>query len=106
MLKLVALFAFVGVPIGVLAEETVPALPPWATWGVLGMVIAGILTRQLVPGWSYRDQQEEIKALKADNSRLVNLALDTQRATLPAIEASTSAVTEALNEIRAIRRGQ
>lgn len=105
MLKL-ALLGLAGVPIGLLAEETVPALPPWATWGVLGLVIAGFVTRQLVPGWLWSDQREEIKDLKAENTRLVNLALETQKATLPAIEASTAAVTEALSEIRTFRRAQ
>lgn len=104
MLKFGLLALVFGVPMGVLAEETVPALPPWATWGVLGLVIAGFVTRQLVPGWLWSDQREEIKELKAENTRLVNLALETQKATLPAIQASTAAVTEALGEIRASRK--
>jgi hypothetical protein len=102
MLKLAVLGVF-GIPIGVIAQETAPALPPWASWGVLGLVIAGIITRQLVPGWSYNDLKVENKELKADNTRLVNLVLDTQKSTIPAIEASTSAVADAIAEIRALR---
>lgn len=108
MLKLalfLPIFGF-GIPFGVLAQEAAPALPPWASWGVLGAVILAIATRQLGPGWVINDQKEEIKNLKAENTRLVNLALDTQKATLPVIEASTTAVTEALSEIRSLRRGQ
>jgi hypothetical protein len=105
LLKL-AFLAMFGIPIGVIAQEAAPALPPWASWGVLGLVILGFVTKQLVPGWLYGDLKTENKELKADNTRLVALALETQKATLPAIEASTTAVTEALSEIRNFRRGQ
>jgi hypothetical protein len=103
MLKLL-LLPVLGVPVGVVAQEVSPVLPPWASWGVLGLVIAGFATKQLVPGWLYTDLKTENKELKADNNRLVDLALETQKATLPAIEASTTAVVEALAEIRSIRR--
>lgn len=78
--------------------------PTWATWGVLGLVVAGFVTKQLVPGWMYQDLQRENEALRAENIRLVQLTLDTQRATLPAIEASTTAVSEAMAEMRAMRQ--
>lgn len=103
MLKFLGL-TLSGFPLGVIAQEVAPTLPPWASWGVLGLVIAGFVTKQLVPGWLYADLKTENKELKADNSRLVALALETQKATLPAIEASTTAVTEALAEIRSSRR--
>jgi hypothetical protein len=103
MIKL-ALLAALGVPMGVFAQEASGAdLPNWVQWGVLGLVILGFVTKQLVPGWLYGDIKVENKELKAENNRLVNLALDTQKATLPAIEASTSAVSEALAEIRSYR---
>lgn len=85
---------------GIIGQEAAPALPPWATWGVLGLVIAGFVTKQLVPGWMYSDLKTEIKEVRADNTRLVELNFDTQKATLPAIEASTSVVSEAIAEIR------
>jgi hypothetical protein len=104
MLKL-ALLAAAGFPIGLIAQEaTQVELPPWASWGVLGLVILGFVTKQLVPGWLYADIKVENKEVKAENIRLVQLALDTQKATLPAIEASTAAVSEALAEIRTHRR--
>lgn len=100
MLKLAILTA-VGVPVMVIAQEAADAqLPAWAQWGVLGLIILGFVTKQLVPGWLYADIKAENKELKAENTRLVALALDIQKATLPAIEASTSAVSEALSEIR------
>lgn len=108
MLKIAFLLLYVGVPVGVIAQEATDAveLPNWASWGVLGLVILGFVTKQLVPGWLYGDIKAENKELKAENNRLVNLALDTQKATLPAIEASTLAVGEALAEIRSHRRTQ
>lgn len=103
MLKILGLTT-IGAPVLVLAQEAAGSdLPPWVQWGVLGLVIAGFVTRQLVPGWLYSDLKTENKDLRTENARLVQLALDTQKATLPAIEASTSAVSEALSEIRAHR---
>lgn len=81
-------------------------LPSWASWGVLGLVILGFVTKQLVPGWMYQDAKQENKELRAENVRLVQLTLDTQKTTLPAIESSTSAVSEALAEIRLLRQGR
>lgn len=89
-----------GVPVGLAVQEAAPTLPPWASWGVLGLVIAGFVTKQLVPGWLYADLKNENKELRVENARLVQLTLDTQKATLPAIESSTSAISEALAEIR------
>lgn len=88
---------------GLIAQEVTTDLPPWVQWGVLGSVIIAIIAKQLVPGWLYNDLKAENKELRTENARLVQLALDTQKATLPAIQASTSAVTEALAEIRSHR---
>lgn len=84
------------------AEET-PVLPAWAQWGILGLVILAMITKQLVPGWLYQDKVAEAKLLKDENARLVQLALDTQQATLPAMQASTAAVDKAMEEIRELR---
>lgn len=89
-------------PLVVIADDP-PVLPPWAQWGILGAVILGMITKQLVPGWLYQDKLTELKLLKDENARLVQLALDTQKATLPAMQASTSAVDKAMEEIRALR---
>jgi hypothetical protein len=105
VLKLVVLALGGAVPAGVLAQTSeAPSLPPWATWGVLGLVITGFVTKQLVPGWLYADIKTENKEQKVEINRLVDLALETQKATLPAIQASTSAVGEALAEIRTYRK--
>lgn len=104
MISTIAVIAITGV----VAQTASSEFPSWATWGVLGLVVAGFVTKQLVPGWMYADLKSENKDLRLENARLVQLTLDTQAATLPAIEASTSAVSDALTELRSLRqqRGQ
>lgn len=80
--------------------QSAAELPNWATWGILGIVILGFITKQIVPGWFYSDAKQQIEDLRQENARLVELVLKTQSDTLPAITASTAAVAEALHEIR------
>jgi hypothetical protein len=79
-------------------------LPPWLQWGVLGLVITGFVTKLLVPGWMYGDVRSENQDLKAENKRLVQLVLDTQHETIPALGAAAKATEEAMAEIRLLRR--
>lgn len=89
---------FIGVAI--FGDETTPMLPAWTNYGVLGLLVVGLLTKQLVMGWLYQDVKTERDELKTENKRLVQLVLDTQQATIPALQASTVAVGEALTEIK------
>lgn len=79
-------------------------LPVWAQWGVLGLVIAGFVTRQLVPGWLYADVKSENAELRKENKDLVDLVLETQRSAIPALQEATKAVNEAMTEIRILRQ--
>jgi hypothetical protein len=89
----------------VFSDDTTQApIPAWAQYGILGLIIIGFLTKQLVMGWLYQDIKAERDLLKTENNRLVQLVLDTQQATLPALQASTVAVGAALDEIKR-RRG-
>lgn len=92
----VAFFAFAY------ASQT-DLLPPWAQYGILGFIIIGFLTRQIVPGWHYRDREEEVKLLRAENSRLIDLILETQAKTLPALQEGTKALQEAHDELNSTR---
>lgn len=79
-------------------------IPLWAQYGVLGLIILGFIMKQLVPGWLYSDVKAEAKELRTENQRLVQLVLDTQTKTIPALEAATKAVDEAMAELQARRR--
>lgn len=82
----------------VLAAEEV--LPSWAQAGILGLVILGFVTKQLVPGYLYQDARAELKEVRAEHARLVQALLDTQSTVIPALDASTNAVSEALVVMR------
>lgn len=103
-------FVVVGVivPVGkFVADQTGGGeLPVWVQWGVLGVVIAGFVTRQLVPGWLYGDIKAENKELKDENRRLVTLVLDTQHETIPALGAAAKVTEDAMSEIRLLRGRQ
>lgn len=79
-------------------------LPSWLEWGVLGIVVVAIvLTKQLVPGWIYAELKEENKELKIENKELVDRLLSLSETALPAIKESNTVVAEAMREIRSIR---
>lgn len=84
----------------VFGDDTTQTIPAWAQYGILGLIIVGFLTKQLVMGWLYQDVKAERDLLKTENKGLVQLVLDTQQATIPALQASTVAVNEALTEIK------
>lgn len=99
MIKIVA--AAVASGWGVIAVEEV--LPSWAQAGILGLIILAFVTKQLVPGYLYQDAKAELKEQRMENARLVQVMLDNQSATLPALQASTQAVNEAMMEIKSLR---
>jgi len=79
-------------------------LPSWVEWGVLGLVIVAIvMTKQLVPGWIYAELKEENAELKEENKELVTKLLELSETALPAIKESNTVVAEAMREIRALR---
>lgn len=80
-------------------------IPNWVEYGVLGLIILGLVSKQLIPGWLYNDVKSENRELKAENRKLVELVLETQSKTLPALQEGTSAVRQALEELRFLRRG-
>lgn len=79
-------------------------LPPWAQVLIVLAGFIALVTKQIVPGWFYKELKQENQELKADNKHLVELMLETQKATLPALEAGTAAVKDAMDEIRYLRR--
>jgi hypothetical protein len=92
-------------PLGILAAEGDSGLPPWVNYGVLGLLIVAIILKQFVPGWLYVDVKKENEELRAENRRLVDLNLQTQASTGPALVAATSAIQDILTEVRFLKRG-
>lgn len=83
------------------AEE---ALPGWAQYGILGIIIiALVVTRQLVAGWVYAELKEELKEVKKENKRLVQTIIDNQAVTVPALIKSSELVEKLSAELQ--RRG-
>lgn len=94
--------AFAGVFSLVMLAQTTE-IPAWAQYGILGFIILGFLTQQIVPGWHYKRQEQELQQLKQENTKLVKLILDTQAQTLPALQEGTIALREAQRELRRLR---
>lgn len=72
-----------------------PTLPDWAQYGLLGLVLVGIVTKQIVPGWAYRDAEARVAKLEEDREELVELILAQQEKILPALVEGTHALREA-----------
>lgn len=79
-------------------------IPLWAQYGILGLIIVGFITRQLVPGWMYSDLRTENESLKAENKDLVRQLLDVQKTALPALQSAASIMDDAMDELRSRRR--
>lgn len=99
-MKYVVLAAiFGGITRGVIAAEE--ALPGWAQFGIMGLVIAAmVVTKQLVPGWIYAEAKAELAAVKAENKELVKTIIDNQATTAPALAKSTEVVEKAMAELQ------
>ncbi len=90
----------------VAAENAVSdnALPSWLQYGVLGLVIVAlVITKQLVPGWIHQELRQENKELKADVKDLVKQNLAAQQVTLPALITATEVIKEAQEERKRLR---
>ena len=103
MFKLFALSSITGGGV-FLAQTAAPELPNWVNWGVLGLVILALVTKQLVPGPIYKEAKDELRELKVENKELTKTVLETQGGVLPVLENATSAIREALTEIRILRK--
>ena len=81
---------------GLVAVEDA-GLPDWAQYGILGLVIiALVVTRQLVPGWVYAETKAEVIELRAENKELVQQVIDTNAQAIPALREAASAIDKAL----------
>lgn len=107
-MKLFMVIAGVGV-IGQAATDggadTSGGLPPWAQIVLAIALFVSVALKQLVPGWIYNDLRKEVDELKAENKRLVDMNLDTQKATAPALAAATRAIEEVTISLRVRERG-
>ena len=103
MIKLYLVFTFITSVIGgVLAAEE--ALPGWAQYGILGIVIiALVVTKQLVAGWVYAEVKEENEELKKENKELVKTIIENQAVFVPALAKATETIDKAMAELH--RRG-
>lgn len=76
------------------AEE---ALPGWAQYGILGLIIiALVVTKQLVPGWVHADTIAELKEVKAENKQLVQTIIDDKAVTGAALIKSSEMLERTL----------
>jgi hypothetical protein len=79
-------------------------IPEWANYGILGLFVAGMLaTKQVVAGWVYQDLRRENEELKGEVRRVTDLLFEMGAKAIPALNASTEAVTAYNAELR--RRG-
>lgn len=97
MIRLAALCgSFFAAASGIIAAEDA-ALPDWAQYGILGLVIiALVVTRQLVPGWVYAETKAEVIELRAENKELVQQVIDSNAQAIPALREAASAIDKAL----------
>lgn len=86
------------------AERPSGELPAWVNYGVLGLVVAAFILKQLVPGWLYSDLKRENDELRTENRRLVDLNLSTQATTAPALAAAAKAMDEMITTTRILKR--
>lgn len=76
------------------SEVVTGVLPGWAELGIAGLLFSAFVSKLIVAGWQYNDLRTELRESRASESRLVQQVLDGQRETLPALQASTAAITQ------------
>lgn len=84
----------------VLAQATPDSLAEWLQWGVLGLVIVAFLIGQLIPGYLYQQMKAERDQLQEKNDELTERLLEMQEQVVPALIASTDAVSAASTEMQ------
>lgn len=94
---------FASMPAGMFAA-TDSGLPGWALALVGVATFIAVATKQLVPGWVYKDLAERLAAEEADNARLTATLLNTQPTTIAALQESTKLVNDLSAELRVLRR--
>lgn len=101
--------------VGILAQEaTGEGLPDWANYGILGLLIVGLVfSRALVPGNTHREivaklelqlveAKTETKEARAEIKTLTTQMLETQAPALQALQAATQVMDQAIPLIRTV----
>ncbi len=100
-MKYALLASALGVVAGAGAGADPTALPGWAQFGILGVIIlALVVTKQLVAGWVYVEVKTERDNLKLENKELIQQLISTQRETLPVMQSATSAIEDAMEIVK------
>lgn len=84
----------------VLAQVGPDTLGEWVQWGVLGVILVAIVVGQLVPGYLYKELKGERDQLQTENKELFDRLLLMQESVVPALTASTEAVSQANEELK------
>lgn len=85
------------VGVGRVYGQATETFPPWAQYGVLGIVIIGlVITRTIVPGWIYAEKASELVETRAEVKALTQQMVENQQITLPALQTATQVVQQAM----------
>jgi hypothetical protein len=73
------------------------SVPPWAQYGILGLVVLGLVyTKTIVPGWIYQETRGELVDSRVEVKALTQQIIENQQIALPALQTATQVVQQAL----------